>query len=212
MGNYNLKEMAQGMGDGKKTLYPKMQTYSMHDFDTVMKHMQTYESSLSKGMIMSVMDALARTMTSWMPMGHTIKIDGLGVFSLRLGFDTSMPSESEAAASNQTKQKYRHVCIKGINFKPDAQLIEMMNKEANFERSEREVVVPRKKRYTQEQRLTIARQLIERNGSMTLTDYALATEQERSVASRDLKRLVASPQSGITSRGGSSHKVWVKSE
>ena len=210
MGNYNLKEMAQGMGDGKKTLYPKMQTYSM--FDTVMKHMQTYESSLSRGMIMTVMDALARTMTSWMPMGHTIKIDGLGVFSLRLGFDTSMPSESEAAASGQTKQKYRHVCIKGINFKPDTKLLEMMNKEANFERTEREVVATRKKHYTPEQRLTIARRLIDRNGLMTLTDYALATEQERSVASRDLKRLIASPQLGITSRGSSSHKVWVKSE
>ena len=47
---------------------------------------------------------------------------------------------------------------------------------------------------------------------MTLTDYALATEQERSVASRDLKRMLSKTDCGITTRGSASHKVWVKSE
>ena len=28
------------MTDGKKIVYPKMQTYSLHDYETVMKHMR----------------------------------------------------------------------------------------------------------------------------------------------------------------------------
>ena len=32
MANYILKEMAEGMADGHKTLYPKMQTYSLHNW------------------------------------------------------------------------------------------------------------------------------------------------------------------------------------
>ena len=32
---------------------------------------------------------------SWMPMGHNIKIDGLGVFLLSLGFDESSPSKRQ---------------------------------------------------------------------------------------------------------------------
>jgi hypothetical protein len=44
---------------------------------------------------------------------------------------------------------------------------------------------------------------------MTLTDYALATDQSRSAASNDLKRLVADTDSGIATRGSHSHKVWI---
>ena len=38
MAKYILKEMAEGMADGHKTLYPKMQTYSLHDYETVIEH------------------------------------------------------------------------------------------------------------------------------------------------------------------------------
>jgi hypothetical protein len=44
---------------------------------------------------------------------------------------------------------------------------------------------------------------------MTLTDYALATNQSRAAASNDLKQLVADADSGITTRGSHSHKVWI---
>ena len=55
-----------------------------------------------------------------MPLGHNIKIDGLGVFSLSLGFDESSPSEKAEMknSADAPKTKYRHVCIKDINFKP----------------------------------------------------------------------------------------------
>lgn len=125
MAKYILKEMAEGMADGHKTLYPMMQTYSLHDYETVIDHMRDYAGSLSKGTIRAVFDALASVMESWMPMGHNIKINGLGVFSLTLGFDESSPSEKAALknADDDPKTKYRHVCIKGINFKPDPKLL-----------------------------------------------------------------------------------------
>ena len=45
MAKYILKEMAEGMADGHKTLYPKMQTYSLHDYETVIKHMRDYANA-----------------------------------------------------------------------------------------------------------------------------------------------------------------------
>ena len=44
---------------------------------------------------------------------------------------------------------------------------------------------------------------------MTLYDYAHATHQSRSVASKDLRQIVAHSTSGITIRGSHSHKVWI---
>ena len=211
MAKYILKEMAEGMADGHKALYPKMQTYSLHDYETVIEHMRDYAGNISDGIIRAVFDALVSVMKSWMPMGHNIKIDGLGVFSLTLGFDESSPSEKEALknADDNLKTKYRHVCIKGINFKSDPKLLQALNDEATFERSEADVQVPQKTKLSREERLERAKAIIEKNGFMTLYDYANATHQSRSVASKDLRQIVSDPTSGITTRGSHSHKVWI---
>jgi predicted histone-like DNA-binding protein len=211
MAKYVLQELPGEMTDGKKIVYPKMQTYSLHDYETVIEHMHDYAGSLSKGTIKAVFDALVSVMESWMPMGHNIKIDGLGVFSLSLGFDESSPSEKTELknTADDPKTKYRHVCIKGINFKPDPKLLQALNKEATFERGEAEVQVPQKSKLTREERISRAKAIIAKNGFMTLYDYANATHQSRSVASKDLRQIVADPTSGITTRGTHSHKVWV---
>ena len=215
MANFVLQELPDEMTDGRKIVYPKMQTYSLHDYETVIKHMRTYAGNISEGIVRAVFDAFASTMQSWMPLGHSIKIDGLGVFSLSLGFDTSIPSE-EAIAKNiqdgeEPKTRYKHVCIKGINFKPDPELLKKMNHEATFDRVSTDVVVPQKNKLTHEERLEKAKAIISRQGYMTLSDYAIATGQCRTSASDDLKRIVADADSGITTRGSHSHKVWIAS-
>jgi nucleoid DNA-binding protein len=212
MANYVLQELPEEMTDGRKVLFPRMQTYTLHDFDTVLKHMHTYAGSFSEGMMRAVIDALIETMKSWMPMGHSIKIDGLGVFSLSLGFDTSTPSEqtmTDDSTEKEAKTKYRHICIKGINFKPDAELLKEMNREATFERNDAEVKTPQKSLLSREERIAKAKAIIEARGYLTLTDYTIACGLSRSSASRDLRSLVADPTSGITTRGSHSHKVWV---
>lgn len=211
MPKYILQELPGEMTDGKKIVYPKMQTYSLHDYETVIEHMRDYAGSISDGMIRAVFDALLSVMKSWMPMGHNIKIDGLGVFSLTLGFDESSLSEKAELKNvdNDPKTKYRHVCIKGINFKPDQKLLQALNKEATFERGESDVQVPQKTTLTREERIARAKAIIAKNGFMTLYDYANATHQSRSVASKDLRQIVTDPTSGITTRGNHSHKVWV---
>lgn len=217
MANYYLQKLPEGMREGEKVVYPRMQTYSLHDFETVLKHMHTYAANISEGTMRAVLEALTETMKSWMPLGHSIKIDGLGVFSLTLGFDTS--TTSEKAIANQKgqdderedpKTKYRHICIKGINFKPDPQLLQQMNQEATFERTQTDVVVPRKPSDNRDERIRKALAVIDRQGYMTLSDYAIATSQSRSTASKDLRQLVSDPTSGITTRGSHSHKIWIR--
>jgi predicted histone-like DNA-binding protein len=218
MANYILKELPDGMSEGKKIIYPKMQTYTMHDYDEVIKHMRIHAGSISDGIIRGVMDALIQTMKTWMPMGHTIKIDGLGLFSLSLGFDTNTPSEKAMAkqqkGGDESSQKtsHRHVCIKGVNFKPDAGFIADMNKQTEFERAMPGVQKPRKETLSIEERIAKALEIIDSKGYMTLSDFASAISQGRTVASRYLKDIVANPESPITVRGSHSHKVWVRKE
>lgn len=215
MANYVLKELPGEMTDGKSVVYPKMQTYSLFDYEKVIDHMCTLSRILNEGIVRAVFDALASEMQSSMPYGHNIKIDGLGVFSLSLGFDTSTPSEKEIAQQQEwdddadPKLKYRHVCIKGVNFKPDPELLKEMNRQATFECVGVDVEVPKESKFSREERLVRAKAIIATQGYMTLADYATATRQSRSAASKDLKRLVADADSGITTRGDHSHKIWI---
>ena len=39
MPKYILQELPEEMTDGKKIVFPKMQTYTLHDYETVIQHM-----------------------------------------------------------------------------------------------------------------------------------------------------------------------------
>jgi hypothetical protein len=72
MANFVLQELPEEMADGKKIVYPKMQTYSLHDYETVINHMRTYAGNISEGLIRAVFDALATTMMRWVPLGRGV--------------------------------------------------------------------------------------------------------------------------------------------
>ena len=196
------------MGDDKSALFPKMQIYTMFDYDKVVELIHSYSPSFSEGVIRGVLDGLTVAMKSALPNGHSMKIDGLGVFSLSLGFSDEKTESFDDELKH--KENYRHVCAKSINFKVDQELIKNINRESTFERAQPEVQRFERPDSTLEQRMQRALQLISEHGYITLSDYAIANHVSRAMASRDLKRITADPTSGIIAKGGHSHKVWVK--
>ena len=74
MANYVLKELPGEMTDGRTVVYPKMQIYSQHNYVNVIHNMRVYANGIGEGIIRAVFDALAQTMITWMPLGHTMKI------------------------------------------------------------------------------------------------------------------------------------------
>lgn len=218
MANYILKELPGEMTEGKTVIYPKMKRFSLFDYEMVIQHMCKLSKILNEGIIRAVFSALKDEMLTIMPIGHNIKIDGLGVFSLSLGFDTSKASEEKIAGLQEfsddydPKLKYRHVYIKGINFRPDPELLREMNRVATFENDGVEFVPQRKSQYSREERLAKAKEIIDKQGFMTLSDYAAATGLSMSGASKDLRQIVADAGSGIIAWGDHTHKVWVRTK
>ena len=64
MPKYVLQELPGEMTDGKTIVYPKMQTYTLHNYETLIEHMRDYAGSISAGMIRAVFDALVSVMNS----------------------------------------------------------------------------------------------------------------------------------------------------
>ena len=210
MANYVIKEMPEGMGNGKKgRLYPKMQVYTEFDYDKVVELVHTNSPAFSQATVRGVLDTLAVVMKSYLPLGHTMKIDNLGVFSLSLEFadnesDSANPQTTQEATS---KKKYHHVRVKGVNFKVDKKLVDDINKDNTFERTTGNPSSPSP--YSLKERLQRALSHIDKHGFITLQEYANLNHLNYSTASRELAKLVLDPNSGIKAKGAASHKVWV---
>ncbi len=210
MANYVIKEMPKGMGNGKKgRLFPKMQVYTEFDYDKVVELVHTNSPAFSQATIRGVLDTLAVVMKSYLPLGHTMKIDKLGVFSLSLEFaDNEADSAGQQITQEATsKKKYHHVRAKGVNFKVDKRMVDDINKENSFERITGNSTSPSP--YSLEERLQRALNHISKHGFITLQEYANLNGLSYSTSSRELAKLVLVPQSGIKAKGTASHKVWV---
>ena len=214
MANYVLKEMPAGMGNGSEgKTFPKMQVYTEFNYDKVVELVHTNSPAFSEATVRGVLDTLAMVMKSYLPMGHTMKIDNLGVFSLSLEFADNEPetvNQQEALETQETgsKKKYHHVRVKGVNFKVDKRLVEAINKENTFERTSGNPSSPSP--YSLEERLQRALNHIDKHGFITLQEYANLNSLSYSTASRELSKLVLDPHSGIKPKGAASHKVWVR--
>lgn len=214
MANYVLKEMPAGMGNGSEgKTFPKMQVYTEFDYDKVVELVHTNSPAFSEATVRGVLDTLAVVMKSYLPMGHTMKIDNLGVFSLSLEFadnetDTANQQEIPETQETGSKKKYHHVRVKSVNFKVDKRLVDGINKENTFERISGNPSSPSP--YSLEERLQRALNHIDKHGFITLQEYANLNRLSYSTASRELSKLVLDPSSGIKPKGAASHKVWVR--
>ena len=211
MANYVIKEMPTGMGNGSEgKAFPKMQVYTEFDYNKVVELIHTYSPAFSQATVRGVLDTLAVVMKSYLPMGHTMKIDNLGVFSLSLEFaDNEVDSDNQQVPQKPaSKKKYHHVRVKGVNFKVDKKMVDDINQENSFERTTANPTSPSP--YSLEERLQRALNHISKHGFITLQEYANLNGLSYSTASRELAKLVLDPHSGIKAKGAGSHKVWVR--
>ena len=203
--------MPTGMGNGSEgKAFPKMQVYTEFDYNKVVELIHTYSPAFSQATVRGVLDTLAVVMKSYLPMGHTMKIDNLGVFSLSLEFadNEADSTDSQTTQEPASKKKYHHVRVKGVNFKVDKKMVDDINKENSFERTTANPTSPSP--YSLEERLQRALSHIDKHGFITLQEYANLNSLSYSTASRELAKLVLDSHSGIKAKGAGSHKVWVR--
>jgi len=207
MANYIVKEMPDGMKSSKGKAFPKMSVYSEFNYDKVVDLINDYSPTFSKGTVRGVLDTLALVMKNVLPIGHSLKIDNIGVFSLSLEFTDAETKNSETVEEN-ANTKYRHVKAKTVNFRVDQKLMNEINAENTFEKGESLKASPSP--FSREQRLQRASDFIDKHGSIRLQEYANLNSLSRTQASRELTQLVNDPTSGIKACGSGPLKCWVR--
>lgn len=202
---YILQELPEWR-DGQKSVYPKLLVYNQIGNDKIVDAFQEF-GQLQSGPVTGVLSTLPVILQRFLTEGHTVKIDGLGTFSLSLEFDDEKPTEITGKGE---ETGYRHVRVKNINFSPDRKFLRNVQAEAEAERAESEVRRVEKSPYTREERLQRALNHLQTHSFITLNEYANMNGLKRTAASLELNSLAEDPASGIKANGVAPHKVWVK--
>ena len=209
MAKYKLQEMSDMRDEGKRRVYPKMVPYRTLSRKEFVEQMQSYHRDRSQGTIEAVLTDVEDVLVRMLSMGYNVNLEGLGTFSLSLGFEDDKPTEMQ---TDDDMMKYRKVGVKNVNFNSSPEFVKAvkMETDCDLEREMSGVKVIRKQLYSKEERIARALEVIEKNGVLTLGDYASVNNLSRTSASMELKKLTNDKTSPIDSLGRGSHKVWVK--
>lgn len=207
MAKYKLQELNDLRDEGKRRVYPKMVTNRTLSRKEFVKMMQNYHRGISESTTEAVLTDVVDMLTDMLSMGYNVNLEGFGTFSL--AFEDEKPRE---ILNPDDKMTYRKVGVKDINFKASPEFIKDVKRETDrdLERDMGGVKVIRKQLYSKEERIARALEVIEKNGVLTLGDYASINNLSRTAASMELKELTNDKTSPIDSLGHGSHKVWVK--
>lgn len=207
MAKYKLQELNDLRDEGKRRVYPKMVTNRTLSRKEFVKMMQNYHRGISESTTEAVLTDVVDMLADMLSMGYNVNLEGFGTFSL--AFEDEKPRE---ILNPDDKMTYRKVGVKDINFKASPEFIKDVKRETDrdLERDMGGVKVIRKQLFSREERIARALEVIEKNGVLTLGDYASINNLSRTSASMELKELTNDKSSPIDSLGRGSHKVWVK--
>jgi len=205
MAQYIKKEMPDLNGTGEKKAYYKLKTWRKLEFKEFVKRCSSLHRAYGKSVIEGVVTAVCEHLAYEISNGYSVKIDGLGTFSAKLGVRED--KEMDDFEEGTTKRNAQSIKVTGVKYRADKDLIREIDQNCDLERGGEERL--RKPKYTQEERIVRARRFIQGNGFMHVDDYARLTGLSYTTASRELRRIVSDPSSGIISQGRKSGKLYL---
>lgn len=192
-------------GTGEKKAYYKLKTWRKLDSDEFVKRCSSIHRAYGKSVIQGVITAVCEHLAYEISNGYSVKIDGLGTFTAKLG--VRKDKEMESFEEGSTKRNALSIEVQGVLFRADKNLISEIDRNCDLERGGEERL--RKPKTTLEQRTEKARQFLRKNAFMHVDEYASLTGLSYSTASRELRKIASDPTSGITSQGRKSGKLYL---
>lgn len=205
MPQYIKKEMPDMSGTGEKKAYYKLKTWRKLDSDEFVKRCSSIHRAYGKSVIQGVLTAVCEHLAYEISNGYSVKIDGLGTFTAKLG--VRKDKEMESFEEGSTKRNALSIEVQGVLFRADKNLISEIDRNCDLERGGEERL--RKPKTTLEQRTEKARQFLRKNAFMHVDEYASLTGLSYSTASRELRKIASDPTSGIISQGRKSGKLYL---
>ena len=210
MAEYDMQETTLAQGTGEMTVrYPRMRLYGRLDTDAFLRQVASH-TTFSPAELRAAVQLLASGLADTLAQGYSVHLDGLGSFTPTLGLRPG--AEPETGTPGETRRNATSICVDGIAFKPDRQLVRLTDASCRLKRT---AVKARRSstRYTPDQRLQLARQYLAEHAEMSLICYCALTGLLKDKASRELRRWEQSPhETGIRALGRGPAKRWTAAD
>lgn len=206
MVKYIKQEMNDLRSEGAQRSYYKVPTYSKITGDGFLQFMSQNKGMTHKGAAEAVLIQVMESLSYWLSVGHTVTVPHLGTFRLAIGAKegrTVTPVDSDEPQLNA-----QSIGVRGVRFRPSSEFLKQLREDVKLE-GEGCVQHIHHPTTTLDERLAMLRQALTERPFMTVVDYVELTGLRRSSATKELAALAADPDSGITTRGRGSHKVYV---
>ena len=204
MAKYIKKEMADMRQNGVNRVCYRLKSNGTVELEELARDCArgtTFAEGEIKGVVMTLLDGMVRNMTR----GFSVHIDGLGTLTPKIGLRED--AEPEVLDGEGPKRNAQSLHVTGVCFRADKRLVSRLDSRCKLEKGS--VSRIRKSKYTEEQRLEMAKRFLQEHTVMRLGDYYHMVGLSRTTASLELRKWDADPESGIKSKGSYSAKVYV---
>ena len=206
MAEYQMQASNLPSEDGEKVLFPRIKIWGQVDLDYLAQRIN-YSSTFTPGDIIGLVKSLTQAIAREMGEGHSVKVDGLGIFTPSLGLRKGF--EREDAGQGGQKRNVRSICVDNIDFRADKDFIQETGMNCRLDRSQWKFRRS-SDRYTAGERLELAQNYLKQHPILKVSDYCELTGLLRNAAARELKQWSETPDSGIGHTGRGSHRVYIK--
>ncbi|MDE5740441.1 MAG: hypothetical protein K2H92_09065 [Bacteroidaceae bacterium] len=205
---YSFKEIPDLHGEGKRLMVPEPTFCNQISYKDFLKECAASGSGYTEADIDGAVRRIVNRLNFYLDMGHSVKIDGMGTFRVKLGM-----KKGEEVLSADELRSQRHptekVEIEGIQFRADAEWLGRLKGKCDLvysgmDRHRRAVVT------TAEERLRMALDYLDAHHEMRLPDYMRLTGLSKTTASLELRRFRQDPNSGIMGIGNRNQLRYVK--
>ncbi len=204
MAQYRMEEIINLKENSEQSCYPRIVVSGQTTLNDLAKRISK-ESTFTEGDVLGCMHALSQYMALELSSGRTVKIDGIGTFSLSLGL---RKGKEPVTAQTEVMPNARSIVVRNVHFRVDREWVRTLNHHFRPQRSQSK---SRRSsdQYTVEERLALALQFLEKHPYLTTSDYCGLTGLLPVTARRELQKLSNDSENPLTVSGSGSHKVYV---
>lgn len=195
-------------GNGKRLMVPEPTFCNQISYKEFLKECASDGSGFTEADIDGVVQRIVNRLNFYLDIGHSVKIDGMGTFRVKLAMKDGEKVPSVEELKNQ-RHPTEHVEIDSIQFRADSAWIATLKRRCAlvYGGQDKKRKAPKT---TPEERLQMALKYLETHYEMRLPDYMMLTGLPRTTASLELRRFRTDPTSGIRGIGSNNQLRYVK--
>lgn len=205
---YVLQEMNNIHEEKEKTeLKPRVKVYDTLNTESVARKAVLHRRcNGSAAATKAVIDDFFQEVKEQLAAGNTVKLDGIGTFSLSLS-DRKREARRDEDGNALSKPNAVSIYVSGINFNPDKSFLKEVDSMAEPERVG--TTLQQKSPYSANERLLKLKKYLEQYGYIKVAVYAVLVGLGRGKATKELNDFCQDPESGITWEGKRSTKQYI---